>query len=158
MEKYESLFKSVANKNWNNVVVLGDAEVAGIAGEGALAYKEICQVPSNYYHLLDSRHGPFVMIRENSFVIVIMSGQDNTYEVDLVNDLVAKGATVLCYSDLPQPNIHAEVTQVHFGERLHHVARGIPFILIAQLTAYYKAVANGVDPDNPDGLSAWIKL
>ncbi|GMA62199.1 SIS domain-containing protein [Alicyclobacillus fastidiosus] len=158
MEKYEPVCKNLSSKDWNSVVVLGDAEVAGIAGEGALAYKEICQLPSNYYHLLDSRHGPFVMIRENNFVIVIMSDQDNKYEVDLVNDLVKKGATVLCVSDLQQSNVHQAVTQVTFGERLHHVARGIPFILIAQLTAYYKAVANGVDPDNPDGLSAWIEL
>lgn len=158
MEKYEEVFKNIAEQHWENVVVLGDAEVSGIAAEGALAYKEICQLPSNFYHVLDSRHGPFVMIRKNSFVITILSEQDNQYEADLVNDIVKKGSTVLCYSDLPNHKIDPSVTQVTFGETLQHAARGIPFILIAQMTAYYKAIANGVNPDNPDGLTAWIKL
>lgn len=34
----------------------GDAELCGICEEGALTFKEICQVDSNYYHLLDARH------------------------------------------------------------------------------------------------------
>lgn len=158
MERYEEVFRTTAEKKWDNVVVLADGEVSGIAAEGALAYKEICQLPSNFYHVLDSRHGPFVMIRKNSFVITIMSAQDNKYETDLVNELVKKGSTVVCFSDLPQENIDASVTQVTFGEPLHHAARGIPFILIAQMTAYYKAQATGVDPDHPDGLTPWIKL
>lgn len=29
---------------------------------------------------------------------------------------------------------------------------------IAQLLSVYKAAEIGVDPDNPDGLDAWIKL
>jgi glutamine---fructose-6-phosphate transaminase (isomerizing) len=158
MHRTEAVFKQIAALPWDNAVVLGDAELAGIAGEGALAFKEICQLPSNYYHLLDARHGPFVMIREDSLVIVILSEPGNPLEAAVVNELVHKGATVLCYSDRPVTGLDEKATQVNFGEPLQHAARGIPFILIAQMTAYYKAISRGINPDAPAGLSAWIKL
>lgn len=156
MERCEKTLKHLADSDWTRGVVLGDAELAGLCDEGALAFKEICQLPSNFYHLLDVRHGPMVLIGPGTIVVVALSAPDNTYELALVRDLLAKGATVICYSDTP---IDVEgVTNITFGQPLAHPARGIPFIAICQLLTYYKSFHTHADPDNPDGLSPWIAL
>ena len=158
MQKYENDLKKAAQKEWSNVVTLGDAETCGIVEEGALAFKEICQLQSNYYNILDSRHGPMVMIRPDTLVILLLSSNSNKYELDLLGDVMKKTKNVIAYSDKKLTKSFKGLLNVVFGEELSHIARGIPFILIPQMVSYYKALANGINPDNPDGLSSWIAL
>lgn len=47
----------IANLDWDNVVVLADGPICGIAEEGALAFTEISMLTGRYFHLLDYRHG-----------------------------------------------------------------------------------------------------
>jgi glutamine---fructose-6-phosphate transaminase (isomerizing) len=154
---YENELKFVASKFWTHAVVLADAELAGIAEEGALAFKEICQKPSNFYHLLDSRHGPMVLIGKDTLVIAALS-DGNQYELDLVADVARKGAELIVYSDIPLDGLPEKVLNISFGKSLPHAARGLPLVLIAQLISYYRAVVDGINPDEPGGLSPWIKL
>ncbi len=156
LRKVEPTLKAAAETPWNRGVVLGDAELAGICDEGALTFKEICQLDSNYYHLLDSRHGPMVMIKADTLVIVAMSDAQNDLERGLIADLLAKKATVLVYSDTPC-DIDG-IFNVSFGKKLDSISRGIPFILVPQLLTYYKSLVTGTDPDKPEGLTPWIKL
>jgi fructoselysine-6-P-deglycase FrlB-like protein len=161
MNKYEAELKNqaarVCNVDWNNVVTLGDGEAAGIVEEGALAFKEICQLPSNYYNILDSRHGPMVMVKPDTMVIILLSSSDNKFELDLVKDIQAKTDFVIVYSDLPIV-ADKKVYNIVFGEEVSHIARGLLFVLICQMLSYFKALALGVNPDNPSGLSPWINI
>jgi len=152
----EPALKAVAQGDWTHAVVLGDAELSGLCEEGALAFKEICQVPSNYYHLLDVRHGPMVLIGGKTLVIAVLSDAHNHLELDVLRDVAAKGATVVAYSD--EPLKMPGVVSISFGQRLAHAARGIPSILICQLISYHKSFQTGADPDRPEGLSPWIAL
>ena len=155
MASIEPLLKKVALEDWDNAVVLADAEIGGLAEEGALAYKEICQLPSNYYHLLDARHGPMVLFGPKTLAVIGLSS-GNKRELDMVQDVARKGARVIMYSDI---SLEVEgVLNISFGQKLTHAARGIPFILINQLLSFYKAASTGVDPDAPTGLRAWIKI
>lgn len=154
MARIEPQIEQAARGSWTHAVVLGDAEIGGICEEGSLTYKEICQLPSNYYHMLDSRHGPMVLFKKNTLVVIATSG--DAMELDLVRDVVRKGAQVIVYSDQP---LEIEGTlNIAFGDRLAHIARGIPFLLINQLLSYHKSQQTGVNPDLPDGLDPWIKL
>lgn len=152
----EQKLQEVAQLPWEHAVVLGDAEIGGVCDEGALAFKEICQQQSNYYHLLDVRHGPIVLINEQTLVIAVLSGSNEKYELDLVRDLQKRGAHVLIYSDTATDL--DGVYSVAFGRRLHTAARGVPAIVTCQLVSYFKSFITGVDPDQPEGLSPWISL
>lgn len=158
MEKYEKEFKKIANLDWHNVVILADGEIQGIATEAALAFQEISQTSSNYYHLLDSRHGPMVMINRDSLVITCLTSNDFSRQSTLINDVVAKGAKVIVYTSDKVDDISGVMLQISFGMKLDSIANGIPFVNISQLTAYYKAIKKGINPDKPDGLEPWIKL
>jgi fructoselysine-6-P-deglycase FrlB-like protein len=156
--QYTDFLKKIAqSSSWNKVVVLADSELQGIAEEGALAFKEISQVPSNYYHILDVRHGPIVMIDKKTLVIIASSPERVSYQADLIGDLKDKGAKVVTIGNEDEKfhNVDLHITIPAFK---NYGVRGIPFIFVVQAIAYFKAICKGVNPDVPDGLDPWIKL
>lgn len=156
LEAAEPIAQNIAQGSWTHAVVLADAQISGISEEGSLAYKEICQLPSNFYNILDSRHGPMVLFNASTLVVIAVSTPVSEYELKFVEDIKKKGCEIVLYSDLP---VKLEgVRNIVFGDTLSHAARGIPFILINQLISYYKSESTGANPDQPSGLDAWIKL
>ena len=157
MAKYHDPLKQLANQAWDNVVVLADAELEGLAEEAALAFKEISQLQSNYYHILDSRHGPMVLIGPKTAVIIMATHQDNPHEKALIADVVKKGATVIVCSQQPM-DIEGIALNAWIGEEMHHAAAGAMYISLCQLLSYHKSFVVGCDPDAPQGLNPWIKI
>jgi len=156
MNEYSESIKNIAGKDWRNAVVLADGVVEGIAEEGALAFKEICQLPSNHYNLLDSRHGPAVLFNKGTLIIFFLSDPENGFLQNLVKEYRDKGCIVVVAgagASLPDADLCVQLPAVKHREVL-----GIPFIFIPQLLSLEKAMAIGVDPDNPVDLSPWIKL
>lgn len=156
LARIEPELRELSGASWTNVITLADAEISGICEEGALAFKEISQLPSNYYHMLDFRHGPIVMAHPDTLIIAAMSDSQSGLERDLIADCIKKGGRIVVYSDTPA-EIDGITLNIVYGEPLCHVARGLAFILICQLLACFKAEKLGVDGD-PEGLDAWIEL
>jgi len=156
MTKFSDQIKSIAEKDWNHVVVLADGVVEGIAEEGALAFKELCQLPSNHYNLLDSRHGPAVLFNKKTLLLFFLSDPQDKLQRNLVNDYLKKGCVTVVTAE------GAEDLDVDLNIPLpavkHREVLGIPFIFIPQLLSLEKALKIGVDPDSPADLSPWIKL
>lgn len=150
-------FKEIAQKPWNKVVVLADGEISGLATEGALAFKEICCTISNYYHVLDVRHGPMVLIDQNTLVIADLKPGNKEYQLNLIEDISKKGAVIVVSTDSSYDAIGNAALHIKHPD-VGNIAEGLPFINIAQLIAYHKAIIKGLDPGNPDGLEAWIEL
>lgn len=155
IEKYDEAFADLAKLPWENVVTLGDSQIYGIVEEGALAFKEICQLPSNSYNFLDVRHGPMVLINQKTLVIVPIMDK-STLEVALINDIIKKGATVITVSD--EEILLDGTTNINLGFNAKYPLLGFPFINACQLLSLYKAYHLGINPDLPDGLDPWIKL
>lgn len=155
LKAIDALTQEYAKKDWSSAVILGDGELCGLAEEGALAFKEICQLPSNYYHLLDARHGPMVLFERQTLIIAAL-GPGNHYELEFLQDMAKKTPHIIVLSDRP-----AElegVTAVGCREGMSQTAKGLLLILICQLLSYHKALIRGTDPDAPTGLDAWINL
>lgn len=157
LERVEADLAKVAALPWKSAVLLADAEIAGIASEGALAFQEIARKPAVHHHLLDLRHGPMVIVGPETLVIAALT-DGNQYELALLGDVAKKGAKLVVYSDIPLDGLPDGALNLSFGRSLPHGARGLPLILIAQLIAYHRAVADGLDPDHPEGLEPWIRL
>ena len=156
LERIDAQAQALAAKDWDHGVVLADGQIDGIAEEAALTFKEICQQNSNYYHLLDVRHGPMVMIRNRTLVVAAVKSPVCKYEAQLVQDLVDNGATVVCYTmnDVDLPGTICVSLRADVGP----VAYGLGLVALCQLTTYYKSLVVGCDPDHPDGLDPWIKI
>lgn len=156
LDRVDAVARELAAGDWDHGVVLADGEIDGIAEEAALTFKEICQQNSNCYHLLDVRHGPMVMIGARTLVVAAVHAPANRYEMQLVQDLAATGARVVCYAaeavDAPG------ALCVPLGCDVGSVAFGLGLVALCQLTTYYKSLRVGCDPDHPSGLDAWIKI
>jgi len=137
-------------------VVLADGEADGLAEEGALAFKEISQLPSNYYHLLDARHGPMVLFGARTLVLAALRTPVDARERALIADIVARGAAVVCFSNLPCDIPGAECFAL--GEDVGAAAGGLGLLALCQLASLYKSAHTGCNPDLPDGLSPWISI
>lgn len=149
------LAKTIAQRDWRHVVVLSDAETGGLMEEGALAFKEICCINSNFYNLLDVRHGPMVMIDGKTLVFALLEGNGET-ELSLVRDLSKKTPALITCGPFPEGLPGVE----HFAiEGLTDpIAYSLAALYILQHTALQAALKLGQNPDEPKGLSAWIAL
>lgn len=151
------ILESVAAMDWNNVTILADGPVCGIAEEGALAFTEISMLPGRYFHLLDFRHGPIVVNDEKSLVFMLLSPSEDTLQADMVADVIAHGGPVITVSKHAE-NIYNAAAHIQISEIEDFAAWGISFIYLAQMTAFLKALELGGNPDAPKGLSSYITL
>lgn len=154
LEQWRKPMQVLAKSGWSRAVVLADADLCGAAEEGALAFNEICRVPSNYYHTLDVRHGPMVLINSNTLVAVL-AARGGALLDGLLSDLKAKGALVLLACTQPT-NVGVDVYVPLNGNAA--APMGLPFLSLVQMLCLYRAMQMGVDPDHPEGLDPWINL
>lgn len=158
MEKYEDMITKASGGNWSKVIVLADGEMQGLASEASLVFTEVSKVQSNYHHLLDVRHGPMVLIDKDTLVVAAINSNGFDYQKALILEIINKGAKVITYSDKTTKAIDGVALNVSSETVFDTAVSGIPFVFIAQMAAYTKAVEKGLNPDNPEGLDAWIKL
>lgn len=157
-EKYLSVLEQIAKSPWNHGVVLADSYMAGLAEEGALAFKEICQLNSNHYHVLDVRHGPKVMINKDTIVISMITSGNRMLQQDLVTDIKKTGAlNIVIDCAGKDPILDADV-RIELPNISNEKVSAIFMLYCIQNITYFKALQLNVNPDSPDGLDAWIKL
>jgi glucosamine--fructose-6-phosphate aminotransferase (isomerizing) len=158
MKEYTQSLKEIGQRDsWKKVVVLGDSELQGIASEGALAFKEICRIPSNYYHLLDARHGPMVLVDDQTLVIMACSPFGDSYQKGLISDIKGRGAQVVTVGKSAAGKWGGDM-HIATPDYNNYGVMGIPFIFVPQVIAYFRAIHHGINPDLPEGLAPWIKL
>lgn len=152
---YLKQLREIGNMEFNYGIILGENEIAGIAEEGALAFKEICQLNSNQYPVLDVRHGPIVKIDNNSLVLLTTEKYDENI-TKLVKDIKAKGAycmTFSMYADEVNSDFHVNIPGF-----VNICVSAIYMLFCIQVITLTKAISLGINPDAPDGLDAWINL
>ncbi|WP_419491363.1 SIS domain-containing protein [Anaerotruncus massiliensis (ex Liu et al. 2021)] len=149
--------RRIASVGWDNVTVLADGELCGIAKEGALAFTEVCMLRGEYFRLLDYRHGPIVVADGKKLVIAAMGPWEESYQKQMVADIRKRGAAVAALG-AQEENIWG--ADFYFPVRgiADYAAWGLPFIALCQMIAFYKAVERGHNPDMPDGLDPYISL
>ncbi len=148
--------EAVARLDWSRAVVLADGAVAGIAEEGALAFKEICRHPSNFYNVLDSRHGPAVLFTSRTLIVAFLSNNELQLQKDVLSEYREKGCRIVAIG--PSVDHEGVDLAIELPTVRHREVWGIPFIYVPQILSLSKALQSGVDPDQPTGLDPWIRL
>lgn len=101
----------------NLCFVIGSGDNLGTAREGALKIMEIAKIPSMYFDLEDSMHGPFTTLDDNSFVVVL--GIDSYMQermaglLKILQHLGAKGILVTSGTISPLDGASAEEGKLH---------------------------------------------
>jgi glucosamine--fructose-6-phosphate aminotransferase (isomerizing) len=159
MLRVENAIRETADFEWSNAVLLADGELQGLASEGAIALTEIAKVQAQSHHLLDVRHGPMVTVGPQTLVIALLTQDGSEYQHKLMHEIKSRGAKIIAFADhVDVVPLDAVDLAVISDSGLDIAAQGIPFMFIPQIVALSYAERNGINPDEPDGLTAWVKL
>lgn len=137
---------------------LGSNVLYGLACEAMLKMKEMSLSYSEAYHMLEFRHGPMSMVNEHTLVAGLLTDQAYGHEVAVLRDMRARGARILAIGEQPDEQA-ADLGQiVALQTGLPLWARAIAYLPVLQLMAFYRAIFNQQDPDQPANLHAVIVL
>jgi glucosamine--fructose-6-phosphate aminotransferase (isomerizing) len=143
----------------DRIFFLGAGPLYGVASEAMLKTKEMSLSYSEAYHPLEFRHGPMSMVNERTLVVGLLSDTGLAEEHRVLQDMQRLGARTLAL---------VEDGSMLAGGRPDHVAEmrsglgeweRLPLYLpVLQLLAYHRAIAKGLDPDQPNNLDAVVFL
>lgn len=154
----EPVLSELAKRGWMKAVVLGDSAAEGLLEEGALAFREICRRDSNFYHVLDVRHGPIVQIDQDTLVIALLSSNGFQLQADLIADIAKKTKHLIVFSRSEQIRQIPDGTCVLLPDCGADAVSAIYAQYCIQLICFFNALTRCVNPDLPEGLDAWISL
>jgi glucosamine--fructose-6-phosphate aminotransferase (isomerizing) len=149
--KYEGYAKSIGeNLSFDRFYFLGSGIRYGLACEVNLKMKEMTLTHSEPFHFLEFRHGPMSMVNQNAVVVGMLSDANHVHEAKALSEMRMLGGTVAALGE-------AEA-DVCFESNIPEEVRGVLYLPVLQLMAFYRSLAKGLNPDRPTNLTAVVKL
>jgi glucosamine--fructose-6-phosphate aminotransferase (isomerizing) len=147
----ESFAKEIGeNLNFDRFYFLGSGIRYGLACEVNLKMKEMTLTHSEPFHFLEFRHGPMSMVNENAVVVGMLSDMNRVHEAKVLSEMKMLGGTVTGFGE--------NDADVQFESGIPEGVRGVLYLPVLQLMAFYRSVAKGLNPDKPNNLTAVVKL
>lgn len=138
---------------------LGSGPLYGIACEAMLKMKEMSLSYSEAYHVLEFRHGPMSMVNDRALVVGLLSDEAYAQEAAVLREMRGRGAQILAIGAHDnRAEWDSDVHVVNLDSTLPRWVRPVMYLPVLQLMAYYRALANGQDPDRPANLTFVISL
>ena len=149
--KYEAYAKTLGeNLGYDRFYFLGSGLRYGLACEVNLKMKEMTLTHSEPFHFLEFRHGPMSMVNEKAVVVGMLSDANRAHEAKVLSEMTALGGTVASLGE--------SEAEVCFESNIPEEVRGVLYLPVLQLMAFYRSLAKGLNPDRPTNLTAVVKL
>ena len=144
----------------SDVLYLGRGIAYPIALEGALKLKELSYIHAEGYAAGELKHGPIALI-DGDMPVVVIAPFDRLFEKTASNmqEVAARGGRIVLITD--QKGLeHAGITpaEVILMPEMPEAIMPIVYTVPIQLLAYYMAVANGTDVDQPRNLAKSVTV
>lgn len=149
--KYEKYAKSIGEDlTFDRFYFLGSGTRYGLACEVNLKMKEMTLTHSEPFHFLEFRHGPMSMVNQNAVVVGMLSDANRVHEAKVLSEMKMLGGTVAAIGETE--------ADVCFDSNVPENVRGVLYLPVVQLMAFYRSLAKGLNPDRPTNLTAVVKL
>lgn len=129
---------------------LGSGPQYGIASEAMLKMTEMSLTVAYAFHFMEYRHGPMSMANPEAAIIGLLSATVTAHEKQVLAEMAANDALTLA--------IAPGGKDIHLPNHLPMWAYPVLYLPPLQLLAYHRAIAKGLDPDNPRNLTAVVYL
>jgi len=136
---------------------LGSGPNYGVACETMLKMKEMSLSHSEAYHFLEFRHGPKSVVDQSTLVVGLISQGGWEQEIAVLREMQGLGARILALAD-HEFGLEDFDHVVAFNSGTSDWARGVLYLPVLQLMAYHRAMAKGLNPDQPAHLDAVVRL
>jgi glucosamine--fructose-6-phosphate aminotransferase (isomerizing) len=148
---YESFAKEIGeNLGLDRFYFLGSGIRHGLAREVNLKMKEMTLTHSEAFHFLEFRHGPMSMVNREAVIIGLLSDTSRDHELKVLSEMEPLGASVI--------RLGEDGADIRFGSGVPEGVRGVLYLPVLQLMAFYRSLAKGLNPDRPNHLSAVVML
>lgn len=147
-------------KNHKNFLYLGRGYNFPNALEGALKLKEITYAHAHGYPAGEMKHGPIALIDDKQPVICICPHSSKTYEKMLSNiqEIKARKGIIISIGTKGDKSVPALSYATFFIPDTAEMLSPILTVIPLQLFAYYIAVLNGRDVDQPRNLAKSVTV
>ena len=144
--------RALARRDFTRLVVLGAGCLTGTAAEAALKCLELTagRVVAVHCTPLAFRHGPKIVI-DASTVLVLMRSNDGytgQYDRDLLFELRNEGHCTAIV-ELSPTSVSDSIGMHVVPDELDDVWASLVYVVYCQMLAFHKAMALGVEADNP---------
>ena len=148
---YEPLAREVGEDlNLDRFYFLGSGSCYGLACEISLKMKEMTLTHSEPFHFLEFRHGPMSMVADSAMVVGLLSDSRRAHEQKVLDEMATLGGHITSLGERD--------TRVVFQSGLAESVRGVLYLPVLQMMAYFRSMRKGMDPDRPNHLSAVVTL
>lgn len=158
MEHYHELGKTIGQRiDLIHYACVGNGHLFGLAREAQLKIKETVLLPADAYPMLEFRHGPQSTVDEQMLIIALLSDRALQEEIRFLRDMKAFGGVIWALCDRADEELRTYVDyilELHSG--LDELTRGLLYMPAVQFMAYYRSLAQGLNPDQPRHLSYWV--
>lgn len=157
IKEYELVSQEIGeNLNFDRFYFLGSGIRYGLACEVNLKMKEMTLTHSEPFHFLEFRHGPMSMVNKNTVIVAMVSEVNSKHEVAVLQEMKALGGKIFA---LAESNLSSIVDlSIKLPGQIPEQVRGVLYLPVLQLMAYYRSLAKGLNPDRPTNLTAVVKL
>jgi glucosamine--fructose-6-phosphate aminotransferase (isomerizing) len=139
-----------ANLDFDRFYFLGSGPRHGLACEYALKMKEMSLTHSEPFHFLEFRHGPMSMVNERTVLIGLVSDENREREMKVLDEMRERGGQVI--------SVGESGGDIEFQSGLSEAARSVLYLPFAHLIGYERSMAKGLNPDQPQNLTAVVQL
>ncbi|MEL6116146.1 SIS domain-containing protein [Photobacterium sp. SP02] len=151
-----AVITALAKEDCQRVIYLGSGSLQGIAQEAALKLLELTagRLLVGFDSPVGFRHGPKSVIDNSSLVIIFVSNDPYTrqYDLDLLTELRNDGQArrIIAIADTPDPVIsQGDHLLLPTPLNVSDAQLCFPYLLVAQIYAFSRAVSLAISPDNP---------
>lgn len=153
---HESLVRPMAEADrFRRFVFLGSGALYGLAAEAALKMTEMALTPAHFYHTLEFRHGPKLIVSPETLVVILVSPPERAYLPLLVEEITDLGGEVVLIADGED---ESSGFRISFAAETEDIFLPVLFAPVIQQLAFWRALARGHDPDRPPALVRTVKL
>lgn len=138
-----------------SIVCLGSGRQYGVCIEGAYIVIEMAQFNTNYYQLLEYRHGPIVTAGAGTLVFILSAPGCEEHERGLARQVAAAGARVCVVAG--QAPGYGSTAFLLQGEYPHELV-ALHYVFCLQSLAFQLSLRLGNNPDSPGNLIPYIEL
>lgn len=153
----DKIEKVARSGTWDRVLVLADGELTGVGMAGAIAVRRMARIPAHHANMLDVRHGDLSMLSPRTLVVAAPLPLDDAYQSMLLHQLRDIGAQVVTLSE-KEDNIFGADLNICAPSYKNFAVRGIPMLFLLQAIGYFRALADGHNPDETPGFVPWVRL
>ncbi len=159
LQSFHTEIRSIPVRTYSHFVFLGSGPFYGIANESMLKMKEMALVPSDAFHALEFRHGPKSILEKEILVTLFFTDTGKGFETQLLREIKALGGSTLSVCDRADSTIRNESDYLfELRSDLPECVRGVLYVPVAQLLAFYKSMSKNIDVDAPRNLSYYVTL